>query len=34
MFLEELFVGSVISSSEQITELGFENQKKTGRPSE
>ena len=29
MFLEELFVG--LSSSEEINELGFENQKKTGR---
>ena len=32
MFLEELFVG--LSSSEEINELGFENQKKTGRLSE
>jgi len=36
MFLEELFVGceEPLSDilSEQITELGFENQKKTGRP--
>jgi len=38
MFLEELFVGceEPLSDilSEQITELGFENQKKTGRLSE